>query len=66
MRGYRINKRKATERVKISVRHLARYFEGFRVPEITTPRIEAYIEGRLAECAANASINRELAALKRM
>jgi integrase len=36
------------------------------VPEITTPRIEAYIEGRLAEGAANATINRELSALKRM
>jgi integrase len=36
------------------------------VPEITTPRIEAYIEGRLSEGAANGTINRELAALKRM
>ncbi len=36
------------------------------MPVITTPRIEAYIEGRLAEGVANASINRELAALKRM
>ena len=34
MRDYRINQRKATERVKISVRHLARYFEGYRVPHI--------------------------------
>ncbi len=66
LRDYRINQRKATERVKLSVGHLKRYFEGYRVPEITTPRIEAYIEGRLAEGAANATINRELAALKRM
>jgi len=36
------------------------------VPEITTPRIEAYIKGRLSEGAANGTINRELAALKRM
>ena len=33
---------------------------------ITTPKINAYIEKRLAEGAANATINRELAALKRM
>ncbi len=36
------------------------------MPEIIPPKIEAYIEGRLAEGAANATINRELAALKRM
>ncbi len=66
LRDYRINQRKATERVKLSVGHLKRYFEGNRVPEITTPRIEAYIEGRLSEGAANGTINRELAALKRM
>jgi integrase len=36
------------------------------VPEITSPKIEAYIESRLEEGAANATINRELAALKRM
>jgi len=66
LRDYRINQRKVTERVKLSVGHLKRYFEGNRVPEITTPRIEAYIEGRLSEGAANGTINRELAALKRM
>ncbi|MFC1869513.1 tyrosine-type recombinase/integrase [Thermodesulfobacteriota bacterium] len=37
-----------------------------RVPNITTPRINTYIEQRLNEGAANATINRELAALKRM
>jgi integrase len=41
-------------------------FEGMRVPTINTPRINAYIEKRLAEGAANATINRELSALKRM
>jgi site-specific recombinase XerD len=37
-----------------------------RVFYINSPKIEAYIEARLAEGAANASINRELSALKRM
>jgi integrase len=39
---------------------------GYRVPDITSPKIEEYIETRLKEGAANATINRELSALKRM
>ena len=42
------------------------FFEGSRVIDITTPRIRKYIESRQEEGAANATINRELAALKRM
>ena len=37
-----------------------------RVTEITSPRINAYKEKRLEEGAANGTVNRELAALKRM
>ena len=40
--------------------------KGTRVPNINSPRIEAYIESRLEEGDANATINRELSALKRM
>lgn len=36
------------------------------MPDITSPKIEDYIESRLEEGAANATINRELSALKRM
>ncbi len=46
--------------------HLKSVFEGVRVPDITTPSIQAYIEARMAEEAASATINRELSALKRM
>ena len=53
-------------RAERSAGHLKRHFEGLRVPEINTPNIEAYIENRLDEGAANATINRELSALKRM
>ena len=63
---YRINKRKSLVRAERSVGHLMRTFEGYRVPAITPARINAYIESRIAEEAANATINRELAALKRM
>jgi len=91
LRNYRINQRKSLVRAERSTGHLNRYFEGYRVPEITSPKIEAYIEKRMEwscnecekkfdsqdECpfcgsedlkqgAANATINRELSALKRM
>jgi integrase len=46
--------------------HLKRFFESNPVPQITTLRIKDYIESRLAEGTSDASINRELSALKRM
>jgi len=66
LRDYRINQRKSLIRAKRSTGHLKRYFEGVRVPDINSPKIEKYIESRLDEGAANGSINRESAALKRM
>ena len=46
--------------------HLSEFFEQYRAAEITTPAINQYIELRIVEGAANATINRELSALKRM
>lgn len=66
LRDYRINQRKSLVRAERSAGHLKRYLEGYCVPNINSPRIEAYIESRLEEGAANATINRELSALKRM
>ena len=66
LRDYRINQKKSLPRAGRSVNHLQEYFEGYRVPQITTPKIQAYIERRLESGAANASVNRELSALKRM
>jgi len=66
LRDYRINQRKSLVRAERSTGHLKRYFEGYRVPDINSPKIEDYIESRLEEGAANATINRELSALKRM
>ena len=62
---YRLNG-KDVVRAELSVRHLKAELEGMRIPEITTPRINAYKEKRLEEGAANGTVNRELAALKRM
>ena len=63
---YRINQKKSLVRAERNVRHLRAFFEGYRVPEITTLKVQAYIEQRLEQRAKNATINRELSALKRM
>jgi integrase len=48
------------------VNHLKTSFDGARITAITTPRINTYIQKRLDEGAVNATVNRELAALKRI
>ena len=63
---YRINRQKSLDRAELSVKHLGGMFEGMRVTSIDTPKINRYIERRLTEGAANATINRELSALRRM
>ena len=62
---YRINGRKSLERAECSVKRLKEYFGDIRASSIDTPMINRYIEKRQGEKAANATINRELAALKR-
>lgn len=66
LRDYRINQKKSLDRAERSVKHLNKYFKGFKAIFITTPSINEYIETCLEQGAANASINRELSALKRM
>jgi len=63
---YKMNGKKSLRRVKLSVDHLNREFEGMRAVDITTDKINNYIVKRQFEEAANATINRELSALKRM
>lgn len=63
---YRVNKRKSLDRAGLAVKHLGVMFGGARVVDITTASVKAYIERRMQAGMANASINRELAALKRM
>jgi len=65
-RDYRINQKKSLVRAERSVSHLKAFFEGMKATGITTPVIQQYVEERIEEGAANATINRELAALKRM
>ncbi|MBC2736538.1 MAG: site-specific integrase [Desulfobacteraceae bacterium] len=66
LRDYRINHKKSIKRAERSVAKLKEAFEGYRVPAISTQKISEFVETRMQEKAANATINRELAALKRM
>lgn len=63
---YRVNGRKSLFRVEISIAHLEKHFRGMRAYEITTTHVHRYIKARLEDGAQNATINRELGALKRM
>lgn len=46
--------------------HLDPFFGDLRAVDITTPKVNEYVELRMNEGAASATINRELSALKRM
>lgn len=63
---YKVNGKKSLWRAENSVKHLSKYFEGFRAQAIITTRINEYIDKRHEEGVSNSTINRELAALKRM
>ena len=43
---YRINQKKSLAKAERNVRHLKEHFEGYRVTQITTPKIQNYIEAR--------------------
>jgi len=63
---YEINNRKSLNRIKICISNLKSSFEGFRIVDINSTRIKAYMEKRQEAEVTNATINRELAAFKRM
>lgn len=63
---YRINKKKSLDRAELSVKHLKEMFEGERVVNISTSKVQKYIENRLKSGASNGTVKRELAALRRM
>jgi integrase len=63
---YRVNGRKSLGRAERSLKHLRDFFGRDRAVDITTDRIKSYILQRQEAGAENGTINRELAALKRM
>ena len=62
---YKVNGRKSSKRLETALVHLTEYFGTNRALDITTDRIRSYIVARQGEGAANASIQKELAALRR-
>ena len=63
---YRANGRRSWDRMEDATEHLKAFFGEPRAVDITPDRVTAYVAFRHQETAANATINRELAALKRM
>lgn len=63
---YEINGKRSVATLRGLIKHLSGSFGMTKAVEITADRIAAYVAHRQREKAANASINRELAALKRM
>ena len=66
IQDYKINGRKSLDRMEKAVAHLKVNFSGFKAVHITTPKINEYVLSRLENGVANGTVNRELAALKRM
>jgi integrase len=66
LNDYKMNGKKSISRAERSLNHLREYFEGCKAVDITTDKVNAYIVKRQDEEATNATINRELSALKRM
>ena len=62
---YAVNGRKSSKRLETSLGHLTAAFGLNRALDITTDRVRAYIADRQADGASSASIQKELAALKR-
>lgn len=67
LRDYRINGKKSLDDVEARWKlHLKPFFGFLRALDVTSELLARYIDGRQNEDAKNATINRELAALKRM
>ncbi len=63
---YRINGKKSVDRAERSVKELKAFFSGFKAVSITSSLVKDYIAERQKADLENSTINRELAALKRM
>ena len=63
---YRVNGRDSLDKAERSVNFLKAVFGGMRATNINTARIKEYINRRMEAGKSNATINRELGALRRM
>jgi integrase len=63
---YQVNGKRSLEHVTRRVATLKKWFTGWRMANLSTSDVRTYVAHRQEQGAANATINRELAALKRM
>jgi hypothetical protein len=63
--GLQARRRRRLGRLKVANAHLLRLFRGVQAARVTGANITRYAQLRLAEQAAVATVNRELAALRR-
>jgi len=63
---YRINGKRSLDKVGRTLKHVLPFFGDYKAHEVGTDLVKKYVSARQEEKAANGSINRELAALKRM
>jgi integrase len=63
---YRVNAKKSYPALLSRLAPLNDFFGGMRAPDITTAKVKAYTQKRMEDGKTNATINRELSALKRM
>lgn len=63
---FKMNNRKSLDRLEDAIEHLRPTFGGMRLAAITADRIVVYITDRQAAGAANATIQKEVACLRRM
>jgi len=63
---YRVNGRRSVRDAERNVRHLRGAFGLDRALDITADRIASFTSARLTDSAKPATVNRELAALRRM
>jgi len=66
LNDYRINAKKSLTDAQRSIKALGRFFAGRKAQSVVSADISAYVAQRQAAGLKNGSINRELAALKRM
>ena len=64
--NYEVNGRKSLGRARGAIRHLRDFFgPAVKAVEVTTPDMESYVRDRLKEKASHATVNYELAILRR-
>ena len=67
LRDYKINGHKSLDDAEARWRlHLAPFFQGMRAIHVSSAKLKQYVDERQRQGASSATINRELAALRRM